>query len=78
MSELSVQCICCGLKAISCTASLAPLHEGCKIAATLVAQKLLVTNHWFTSIYTISCMEYMLYGQGWRSLPHIIGECSIY
>ena len=57
MSELSVQCICCGLKAISCTASLAPLHEGCKIAATLVAQKLLVTNHWFTSIYTISCMS---------------------
>ena len=45
--------------------------EGCKIATTLVAQKLLVTNHWFMAIYTISCMEYMLYGQGWRSLPHI-------
>ena len=55
-----------------------PLHEGCKIATTLVAQKLLVTNHWFTAIYTISCMEYMLYGQGWKSLPHIIGVYSSY
>ena len=26
----------------------------------------------------ISCMEYTLYGQGWRSLPHIIDVCSIY
>ena len=44
----------------------------------MVAQKLLATNHWFTAIYMISCMEYTLYGQGWRSLPHIIDVCSIY